>query len=267
MEALEARIQYTFKNPRLLAEALTHPSLAYETQGPHFDNQRLEFLGDAVLQLILTRQIFILFPGLDEGRLTKLRSQLVSRTALQRYALRIGLGTYLLMGKGEAASGGRERPSTLADAVEALVGAIYLDSDLDAATRVVLSLCRDEIVTVDLDHAHLNPKGRLQEILQATGASSPTYELLDERGPDHCKEFVSKVFWQGETLGIGSGTSKKLAETAAAREALAHPVVTKLAASTRSFLPSTASSPLPSPIQPPPSTPPGEKPSQLIPHP
>ena len=100
MEALEARISYTFRNPRLLAEALTHPSLAYETQGPHFDNQRLEFLGDAVLQLILTRKIFLLFPQLDEGRLTKLRSQLVSRTALERYALRIDLGAYLLMGKG-----------------------------------------------------------------------------------------------------------------------------------------------------------------------
>ena len=267
MEALEARIQYTFKNPRLLAEALTHPSLAYETQGPHFDNQRLEFLGDAVLQLILTRQIFLLFPGLDEGRLTKLRSQLVSRTALQRYAHRIGLGAYLLMGKGEAASGGRDRPSTLADAVEALVGAIYLDSDLEAASRVVLNLCREEIVTVDLDHAHLNPKGRLQEILQATGAPSPTYELLDERGPDHRKEFVSKVFWQGETLGVGSGTSKKLAETAAAREALTHPVVASLAAKSRAFLPSNTASPLRSVPTSPPQASTGEKPSELIPRP
>jgi ribonuclease-3 len=228
MEALEARIRYTFTNPRLLAEALTHPSLAYETQGPHFDNQRLEFLGDAVLQLILTRRIFLLFPGLDEGSLTKLRSQLVSRTALQRYAHRIDLGAYLLMGKGEAASGGRDRPSTLADGVEALVGAIYLDSGLDEATVVVLRLCHEEISSLDLDQENLNPKGRLQEILQATGAPSPTYEMLEQRGPDHRKEFVSKVYWQGETLGIGQGSSKKLAETAAAREALHHPVVLRL---------------------------------------
>jgi ribonuclease-3 len=228
MEALEARIHYTFKNPRLLAEALTHPSLAYETQGPHFDNQRLEFLGDAVLQLILTRHIFLLFPEMDEGSMTKLRSQLVSRTALQRYAQRIGLGAYLLMGKGEAASGGRDRPSTLADAVEALVGAVYMDSGLEDASAVVLRLCHEELASLDLDHESLNPKGRLQEILQATGAPSPCYEMLDERGPDHRKEFVSKVFWQGETLGVGQGSSKKLAETAAAREALLHPLVLSL---------------------------------------
>lgn len=252
MEALEARIQYTFRNPRLLAEALTHPSLAYETQGPHFDNQRLEFLGDAVLQLILTRRIFLLFPGLDEGSMTKLRSQLVSRTALQRYAQRIDLGAYLLMGKGEAASGGRDRPSTLADAVEALVGAIYLDSGLEAATTVVLRLCHEEIASLDLDHEHLNPKGRLQEILQAAGAPSPTYEMLDARGPDHRKEFVSRVFWQGEALGVGQGTSKKLAETAAAREALAHPMVIRLAHNFRATISRLS---------------PGEQPSQLVSHP
>jgi len=228
MEALEARINYTFQNPRLLAEALTHPSLAYETQGPHFDNQRLEFLGDAVIQLILTRKIFLLFPKLDEGSMTKLRSQLVSRTALQRYAQRIELGAYLLMGKGEAASGGRDRPSTLADAVEALVGAIYMDSNLDEATTVVLRLCQPEIDDLNLDHEHINPKGRLQEILQATGAPSPTYELVDHRGPDHRKEFVSSVFWQNQTLGVGEGSSKKLAETAAARQALSHPTVVQL---------------------------------------
>jgi len=237
MEALEARIDYTFRNPRLLAEALTHPSLAYETQGPHFDNQRLEFLGDAVLQLVLTRKIFLLFPGLDEGSMTKLRSQLVSRTALQRYAQRIGLGAYLLMGKGEAASGGRDRPSTLADAVEALVGAIYMDSGLDTATAVVLRLCHEEISSLDLDQEHLNPKGRLQEILQATGAPSPTYEMLDQRGPDHCKEFVSRVCWQSEALGVGQGSSKKHAETAAAREALTHPAVIRLSAKAQSILP------------------------------
>lgn len=246
MEALEARIHYTFRNPRLLAEALTHPSLAYETQGPHFDNQRLEFLGDAVLQLILTRKIFLLFPRLDEGSMTKLRSQLVSRIALQRYAQRIGLGAYLLMGKGEASSGGRERPSTLADAVEALVGAIYIDSGLDEATAVVLRLCHEEIASLDLDQEHLNPKGRLQEILQSTGAPSPTYEMLDERGPDHRKEFVSRVFWQGEPLGVGQGSSKKLAETAAAREALSHPTVVQLAAKHHSHsLASPSSAPPP----------------------
>lgn len=241
MESLEALIQYRFNNPLLLAEALTHPSLAYETQGPHFDNQRLEYLGDAVLQLILTRELFLAFPGGDEGALTKLRSQLVSRPALQRYAQRIRLGTFLLMGKGEAASGGRERSSTLADALEALVGAIYLDADLEAASAFVLRLCETELRELDFDQDNLNPKGRLQEILQATGAPCPTYEMVAQHGPDHCKEFVSKVMWQGESLGTGSGSSKKLAETAAARQALQHPIAVQLA--TKAPLPPVRSKP------------------------
>ncbi len=233
MEPLEVRIKLKFNNPLLLAEALTHPSLSYETQGPHFDNQRLEFLGDAVLQLILTRELFTSFTNLDEGTLTKLRSQLVSRPALQKYALRLNLGAYLLMGKGEASSGGRERPSTLADALEALIGAIYLDRDLEAATCFVLNLCRPELDALDLDQDHLNPKGRLQEILQASGAPSPVYELVHQRGPDHCKEFVSRVIWQGQSLGSGQGTSKKLAETAAARQALHNPLVQRMLVSHR----------------------------------
>ena len=219
MEALEARISYTFRNPRLLAEALTHPSLAYETQGPHF-------------------------PQLDEGRLTKLRSQLVSRTALERYALRIDLGAYLLMGKGEASSGGRERSSTLADAVEALVGAIYMDSDIDATTTVVMHLCHEEISSLDLNHEHLNPKGRLQEIIQATGAPSPRYEMLDQRGPDHRKEFVSRVFWQNEPLGVGQGSSKKHAEADAARNALNHPMVVALLVKNPALDPNSSTRPL-----------------------
>ena len=229
MESLENRISYKFNNPLLLAEALTHPSLAYETQGPHFDNQRLEFLGDAVLQLILTRELFQTFPHLNEGTLTKLRSQLVSRPALQRYAQDIGLGEFLLMGKGEEISGGRSRPSTLADALEALVGAIYLDSDLAAAKRFVLSLCHAEIRNLDHNPDSLNPKGQLQEILQTEGAPSPVYTIVAQEGPDHCKSFLARVDWEGHTLGSGSGNSKKQAETNAAREALLHPVVRTVA--------------------------------------
>ena len=220
MESLEDRINYKFGNPLLLAEALTHPSLAYETQGPHFDNQRLEFLGDAVIQLILTRELFLSFPDLDEGTLTKLRSQLVSRPALQRYAQRIDLGNYLLMGKGEAASGGRTRASTLSDALEALVGAIYLDSDLAAATKFLLLLCDSELRQMDVNPDELNPKGQLQEILQGSGAGGPTYSIVAEEGPDHAKTFLAKVEWQGQILAIGEGNSKKQAETAAAKLAL-----------------------------------------------
>ncbi len=225
MESLEARIHYKFCNPLLLAEALTHPSLAYETQGPHFDNQRLEFLGDAVLQLVLTRELFIAFPDLDEGTMTKLRSQLVSRPALQKYALRIDLGAYLLMGKGEAASGGRERASTLADAVEALVGAMYLDGDLGAASKFVLSLCEPELQQMDVDPDQLNPKGQLQELLQAASSGNPNYTIVSQDGPDHCKVFVSEVQWRGQLLGRGTGQSKRLAEAAAAKDALSAPFV------------------------------------------
>jgi ribonuclease III len=226
-DSLETRINYHFANPLLLAEALTHPSLAYETQGPHFDNQRLEFLGDAVLQVIVTRELFLAFPAMDEGTLTKLRSQLVSRAALVRYAQRIDLGEYLLIGKGEAASGGRERASTLADALEALIGAVYLDSDLAAATAVVLDLTGPELKGVNLNTDSLNPKGQLLEILQSLGGTNPTYELVEESGPDHCKEFVSRVLWQGHLLGVGRGSSKKQAEIAAAQQALVHPLVAR----------------------------------------
>jgi ribonuclease III len=232
MDSLETRINYHFANPLLLAEALTHPSLAYETQGPHFDNQRLEFLGDAVLQLILTRELFLAFPAMDEGTLTKLRSQLVSRAALVRYAQRIDLGAYLLIGKGEAASGGRERASTLSDALEALIGAVYLDGDLPAATTVVLELSGSELKGLNSNTDSLNPKGQLQEILQSLGGANPTYELVDESGPDHRKEFISRVLWQGKLLGVGRGSSKKQAEISAAQQALVHPLVGPLSETT-----------------------------------
>ena len=227
-EAIERQINYRFSNPRLLFEALTHPSLAYETQGPHFDNQRLEFLGDAVLQLVLTRELFLALPDLDEGTLTKLRSQMVSRPALQKCAERLGLGTYILMGKGEEASGGRTRPSSLADALEALIGAIYLDSGLNEAATFILSVCAPELVQMDLNPDQLNPKGQLQEIIQSAGSSNPVYSIISQEGPDHCKIFVAKVEWNNHLLATGMGPSKKQAETAAAREALLHPLVAVL---------------------------------------
>src|SRR5207302_4544313 len=133
------RLRYKFRNSLLLAEALTHPSLGYETQRRHFDNQRLEFLGDAVLQLIFTRHLFDLFPSSSEGQLTKMRARLVSREGLKVHAISIGLGQYLMMGKGEETSGGRARSSALADAFEALIGAMYLDSDLDTVRDFILA--------------------------------------------------------------------------------------------------------------------------------
>lgn len=220
MDSIEQKIGYKFRNSLLLAEALTHPSLAYETQRPHFDNQRLEFLGDAVLQLVLTEHLYQQFPQFTEGHLTKLRSRLVSRDALDAFAKRIGLGEFLLMGKGEEASGGRNRPSTLADAFESLIGAVYLDGGLEAAQNFILRHCRIELEEILQAPDEVNPKGQLQEILQAITTTSPLYHIVTEEGPDHCKVFQSRVAWEGLDLGSGIGNSKKAAEIEAARMAL-----------------------------------------------
>ncbi len=220
MTPLEQRIKYKFRNSLLLAEALTHPSLGHETQMHHFDNQRLEFLGDAVLQLIFTNHLFDLFPSFTEGQLTKLRSRLVSREGLQVHAIAIGIGSHLMMGKGEESSGGRTRPSTLADAFEALIGAMYLDSNLDTVKRFVLQEAKSDIEALRLEPLDVNPKGRLQEILQAISPRSPQYSILSQSGPEHQKHFIAEVAWDGRKLGSGEGKSKKEAETAAAVAAL-----------------------------------------------
>ena len=220
MNPLEKRLKYKFRNPLLLAEAMTHPSLGHETQRHHFDNQRLEFLGDAVLQLIFTEWLFDHFKTFSEGQLTKMRSRLVSREGLTLHATRLELGQHLMMGRGEEASGGRERSSALADAYEALIGAIYLDSDYVTARRIVLSEAREDLENLDVDPPEANPKGRLQEILQAISPVSPKYVILDAQGPEHQKHFTARVVWNKTDLGLGNGRSKKEAETAAALEAL-----------------------------------------------
>ncbi len=221
MNPLEERIGYKFRNPLLLAEALTHPSLGHETQRHHFDNQRLEFLGDAVLQLVITEKLFAQFSTEAEGRLTKLRSRLVSREALKVHAAALDLGRHLMMGRGEEASGGRERNSTLADAFEALVGAIYLDSDLATVRAFILKEAANDLAQLLEDPADANPKGNLQELLQAISPRSPAYEIVSQSGPEHEKTFVVRALWEGIIVGEGTGRSKKQAETAAAVEALA----------------------------------------------
>ena len=220
MNPLEERIGHKFRNSLLLAEALTHPSLGHETQRHHFDNQRLEFLGDAVLQLVITEHLYLMFPREAEGRLTKLRSRLVSREALRAHALKLDLGQFLMMGRGEEASGGRERTSTLADAFEALLGAIYLDTNLETARRFILTLAAADLAQLEVEPIDINPKGHLQEVLQAISPRSPVYELLAESGPEHEKTFVVRVLWEGMALGEGTGRSKKQAETAAALQAM-----------------------------------------------
>ena len=220
MHPLEERIDYKFRNPLLLAEALTHPSLGHETQQRHFDNQRLEFLGDAILQLVITEQLFAHFKDQPEGQLTKLRSRLVSRDALKAHAAALDLGQFLLMGRGEEASGGRSRTSTLADAFEALIGAIYLDSGLEETRKFILAQAREGLARVVEEPIDINPKGHLQELLQSISPRSPVYEVLSQTGPEHDKRFVVQAVWEGIVLGKGSGKSKKQADTAAAEEAM-----------------------------------------------
>ena len=220
MESLESRLGYKFRNSLLLAEAMTHPSLAYESQRPHFDNQRLEFLGDAVLQLIVTEELYRMFPDFTEGKLTKLRSRVVSRRALARFAMAIHLGDYVLLGKGEEATGGRRRLSTLADAFEALIGAVYLDAGPDPATKLVLRLFESEIGAMATSPEERNPKGELQECLQAIHPQAPSYRIIGETGPDHRRVFQAEVSWRDKILATGKGKSKKEAEARAAAEAL-----------------------------------------------
>jgi ribonuclease-3 len=220
MNPLEQRIKYKFRNSLLLAEALTHPSLGHETHRHHFDNQRLEFLGDAVLQLIFTEYLFDRYPEASEGQLTKLRARIVSREGLRIHAESLALGLFLMMGKGEENSGGRHRASALADAYEALVGALYLDSDYVTARRIVLTEAREYLDTLELETEDQNPKGRLQEILQAISPQSPQYPIVHSSGPEHQKHFAAKILWCGIELGFGEGNSKKEAEVAAAQCAL-----------------------------------------------
>ena len=217
---LENKIGYHFKNPQLLTEALTHSSIALDRAQNPFDNERLEFLGDAVLQLVITTHLFEIFPEFEEGPLTKIRTRLVSRTALKAYASRLDLGKYLIMGRGEETSGGRERSSILGDSFEALIGAIYLDSDFSRARKFILREAAENLHRVALEPEEINPKGHLQELLQSKTPSAPCYEHLEERGKAHLKYFRCRVIWEGQELGTGEGRSKKEAEVAAATQAL-----------------------------------------------
>ena len=230
MHPLEQRIGYKFRNSLLLAEALTHSSLGHETQQVHFDNQRLEYLGDAVLQLLFSEHLYRRFTEAAEGHLTKSRARLVSGEALAVYAQGIGLGDHLMLGRGDESSGGRRRTSTLADAFEALVGAIYLDGGLGSARAFVLAHAHEQLATVHHQAPlEINPKGRLQEILQAlppvAGSDlatprNPTYRIVKQSGPDHAKSFTAEVRWNGLLLGTGLGASKQQAESSAAIDAL-----------------------------------------------
>lgn len=218
--AVAARIGYEFRKPALLCLALTHPSVVHEHGQAQAHNQRLEFLGDAVLQLILTRELYHRFPAVDEGPLTKARAGLVNRRALAVHGRTLGLGQHLILSRGEELNGGRHRPSTLADAFEALVGAVFLDGGFDAAAGFVLGCFQTELTTVDTASGIDNPKGELQEMLQTTSAHPPDYRVVSATGPDHDRVFECNVHHAGRELARGVGKSKKIAEAEAALAAL-----------------------------------------------
>lgn len=220
--ALEETLGYVFQNKLLLTQALTHPSMAYELDQRFEDNQRLEFLGDAALQLSLSSLLYQRFPRSDEGHLTKLRASLVSTQSLAGLARSIQLGNELRMGKGEASNGGRTRESALADAMEAILGAVYLDGGIDALHRVVLKFFLPFIQTKEqgCDLSDTNPKGRLQELIQSQTSVLPVYTIVAEEGPPHSRQFKAQVSWENLTLGKGTGPTKKHAEIEAAKAAL-----------------------------------------------
>ena len=217
---LQERIGYEFKDEQLLRLAVTHPSLAHESTGHTPHNQRLEFLGDAVLGLVLTRELYEKFPELGEGPLTKARAQMVNRRTLAAEARRLGLGEHLILSRGEEANGGRDRPSALADAFEAVLGAIFLDGGYASAQQFILRCFRDAFGELAQVPSLDNPKGELQELLQARSAEAPLYELTAVSGPDHDRLFECAVIYQGAELGRGQGKSKKQAESQAAWAAL-----------------------------------------------
>lgn len=221
LAALEDRIGHAFRDRSLLERAVTHPSALPENPAFAESNQRLEFLGDAVLQLILTERLYELFPAEREGVLSKHRAALANGTFLARLAREIGLDTALILGGSEESSGGRARPSSLEDAFEALIGAIYLDSDIDKARRVVLQIYGALPERLADTNEIENPKGRLQELVQPRfGNNALRYEVTNTFGEDHAREYEVLVLLQERPLGTGRGASKKAAEEAAARVAL-----------------------------------------------
>ncbi len=220
IEAVCEKIGIRWKNIDLLHMALTHRSFSFESKDKLKNNQRLEFLGDAVLQLVVSEFLYNTCPSRTEGELTRLRASIVCEPSLARVARDLGIGSCLYMGRGEERSGGRHRPSILADAFEALLGAVYLDGGLEAARNFALSRLRDIISDVLEGRVERDYKTELQEILQKVSASPVSYVILKEEGPAHDRFFTAAAVHMGRQMGTGSGHSKKEAEQQAARSAL-----------------------------------------------
>lgn len=220
MEELQKSINYKFKDESLLIEALTHSSYANEQKGKNIKcNERLEFLGDSVLSIVVSDYIYKNCPELTEGDLTKLRASLVCEESLYKFAKKINLGSYLILSKGEHHNNGSKRPSILSDAFEALIAAIYLDSDRETAADFILGFIIPELKNHKKRPAK-DYKTTLQEIIQKNPGETLKYVLVGESGPDHEKHFVVEVHLNSNVIGKGGGKNKKQAEQQAAREAL-----------------------------------------------
>ncbi len=217
MENFELKIGYSFKNRGYLENALTHSSYANEHHTA--DNERLEFLGDSVLSLIVSENLFLRFSEDNEGDLSKIRASLVCEKGLFELAKKIGLQDYIKLGNGEKQNGGRNRPSVVSDAFEALLAAIFLDSDFETAKKWLLSLMKDELSAAG-EKPSEDYKTIIQEITQKNGKGRVTYQLVGESGPDHNKKFVAAVMVDGKKIAEGSGQSKKDAEQTAAKNAI-----------------------------------------------
>ena len=220
---LQDALSVEFADEELLRLAFTHPSYANEHASANGTNERLEFLGDAVLGLVIAERLYERFPGVEEGRLTLWRAHLVQGSTLARVAARHDLGSWLLLGRGEEATGGREREGNLAHVYESLVGALKLDrgpdGGLEGARRFIERTLEPELAALQTDPAELNPKGTLQQLAEGD-FGRPQYVTTEERGPEHEREFSVEVRVGDEVLGRGAGTSKQQAEKAAAREAV-----------------------------------------------
>lgn len=217
---LEQKLAIEFKNHSLLYNAFTHSSYVNEHRRKNFtDNERLEFLGDAVLELSVSKYLYSAEPGMSEGELTKLRAAVVCEPALVKFANELEFGQYVLLGKGEEQTGGRMRPALLADVFEAFIGALYIDQGLDAVTAFLETIIFPKISDGAFSHV-MDYKSQLQENIQQTINGQLQYEVIEEKGPAHSKTFVTVVRLEDKTLGMGEGKSKKEAEQEAARHAI-----------------------------------------------
>lgn len=219
MISFEEEIGYKYQNPALMEEALTHSSYTNEGKNDKSCNERLEFLGDSVLSLVVAENLFTHYTHLPEGELTKLRAFLVCEKSLYEFAEKINLGRYIRMGKGEDHTGGRHRPSVLSDAFEAVIASIYLDGGFEAAKRFVLSFIPENIDIKKVSQIS-DYKTSLQEVIQKNREEKVEYVLVAETGPDHNKAFEVEVHLNSNIIGRGTGKSKKQAEQLAAKEAL-----------------------------------------------